>query len=288
MPKRIFVFNHIGKTAGSTMRQVLWHVFDGSRVFMSTVVGTHVDRMEELRERLSLPKPDVDAIIAHTGYGVHERLPQSFDYRLYTMLRKPEERTLSQYYFEIQKGRLPASVSLMEFLETDLGRAYNVQTGFLGGLHVQDHLDGLNLTKELFDEALLERAKASLRAHDSIGLTERFDESLLLLGETFGWPLTQLLYVRKNTGKLRPKRPELTEAEREAVRASNRLDTELYRYAVEHFEQQLREQVPDVEARLRRLQRLNAMYNRWYSVAHPSIRAFSQATRRVRAMARRN
>jgi hypothetical protein len=287
MPKRVFVFNHIGKTAGSTMRQILWHVFDGSRVFMATVIGTHVERMAELRTRLTAPKPDVDAIIAHTGYGVHERLPDGFDYRLYTMLRDPVERTLSQYYFEIQKERLSASVSLLEFLERDLHRAYNVQAGFLGGLHVQEHLDGLELRRDLFDEDLLERAKANLRTHDAIGLTERFDESLLLMGQAFGWPLTQLLYVRKNAGTLRPKRPVLTDEEREAVREHNRLDLALYAYAQELFDEQLRTQVPDAEARLDRFQRLNRMYGRWYPVAHPPVRALARVQRGVRALAER-
>jgi hypothetical protein len=284
MARRLFVFNHIGKTAGSTMRQVLWHVFDGRRVFMSTVIGTHADRIAELRQRLEMPRPGVDAIIAHTGYGVHERLPQVFHYQLYTMLRDPVERTLSQYYFEIQKERLPASVSLMEFLERDLHRAYNVQTGFLGGLHVREHLDGLSLTKDLFDDALLERAKAALHAHEAVGLTERFDESLLLLGQAFEWPLTKLLYVRKNAGRLRPRRPALTEEEQAAVRAHNRLDLELYAYATELFEAQLRERVPDAETRLRTFRRLNAMYSRWYPVAHPPAQALARAARRVLAL----
>jgi hypothetical protein len=264
----ILLFDHIGKTAGSTIRRVLWQVYGFERSFQSTVIGEHVARYHELCTRLDTEYPSVSAIVAHTGYGLHERLPQRHRYRLFTLLRDPVQRTLSHYYFEIQRGRLSASVPLVEWLEQDLERAYNVQTAFLGGLAIEQHLDGRPLTKDRFTEGLLECAKASLHAYEVVGLTERFDESLLLLGRTFGWPIRKMRHFEANRGKLRTRRSGPTPEELGAVRAANRLDIALYDYAAGLFEAQLRERLPDAAAQRRALEKAN----RLYALSAPDLR----------------
>src|SRR5690606_19640550 len=155
-------------------RYILWRIYGYDRVFVSTVVGKHQARIAKLGPLLDAEPPARSVVIAHTGYGLHERLPERHRYRLFTLLRDPVQRTISSYYFEVQKGRLPASVSLPEWLERDLSRACNVQAAYLGGLALQEHLDGRPPTRADFDDALLERAKAALRAHEVVGLTERF------------------------------------------------------------------------------------------------------------------
>src|SRR5690606_26000574 len=272
----VLLFDHIGKTAGSTIRHVLWRVYGHEAVFTSTVVGQHQERIAALTGLLDTERPAVSVIVAHTGYGLHGRLPQRHRYRLFTLLRDPVERTLSNYYFEIQKGRLPASVSLVEWLERDVERAYNVQTAFLGGLAVAVHLDGRVLSRDCFTDDLLARAREALDAHEVVGLAERFDESLLLLGQAFGWPIRQMRYFEANRGRLRARRAGPTAEELEAVRAANRLDAALYDYARARFEAQLRERLPDVDARLDALARAN----RFYALSAPGLRR--QLGRRAR------
>lgn len=264
----VVLFDHIGKTAGSTIHRVLWRVYGRKRVFMSTIVGTHQERIATLRDGLDTPRPSVAAVIAHTGYGLHERLPPQHRYRLFTLLRDPVQRTISNYHFEIQRGRLSASVSLTDWLDQDLSRAYNVQTAFLGGLALQQHLDGRALRKEDFTDDLLERAKAALRAHEVVGLTERFDEGLLLLSDAFGWSSRETCYVRANRGKRRARRASPTPEEIEAVRRANRLDAALYDHGRTLFETQLAARIPDVEDRLRDLRQRN----RIYALSVPNLR----------------
>ena len=62
---------------------------------------------------------------------------------------------------------------------------------------------------------MLERAKRNLDEHFSwLGMTERFDESLILLRRTFGW--RDVRYVSRNVSR---SRAELTPAQRELTRA---------------------------------------------------------------------
>jgi hypothetical protein len=133
---------------------------------------------------------------------------------------------------------------------------------------VRQLLDGHPFRPEDYDEGLLAQAEATLDRCAMVGLTERFEESLLLAGSTFGWPTTALRFVPKNRGRRRPKRLDLTDEERAALEAANRLDLALYRFAEDRFDRLLGERVPDLGGRLRRLHQVN----RLYALSAPNLR----------------
>ena len=196
----VILFNHIPKTAGSTMKHVLWTaVGGGDRVPFS--MEFHDERVPEIYRRLDRPLQGRHAVVAHTGFGLQDRLPDRHDYRMFTILRDPVQRTISEFFFaRDDRGRLPADISLYDFLQDDLLRSFNSQTAFLGGLSAHHHLDGVPLRRDQFDEGLLDRAKKNLAAHNVVGLTERFDETLLLLRDGYEWPLRKTLYLPVNIG----------------------------------------------------------------------------------------
>ena len=273
MGKEILIFNHINKTAGSTLRHVIFQVYRGRHVYlMYAYPGAAVERYPEhlalLNEALAPASSRIKAIVSHTGFGLHEALPQHHRYRQFTVLREPVQRTISNYFFVIQEGSVPASTTLEEFL-TNTEKAYNVQTADLGGLLKRHHLDGVPLRRDDYDEALLARAKAHLLAHDAFGLTERFDESLVLASEVLGWPSRKLVYLPRNVGTVRRSRSTLTAEQVEMVREHNRLDAALYAFAAEHFERLLNERIPDLPERLQALARMN----RINALAAPRLRA---------------
>ncbi len=73
------------------------------------------------------------------------------------------------------------------------------------------------------------------RKFEFVGITERFDESFLMIREALGWD--GLFYVSKNT--LRPsvdKGYELDARTVDLIRDTNRWDVELYEHAVRRFE----------------------------------------------------
>src|SRR5262249_44721920 len=68
------------------------------------------------------------------------------------------------------------------------------------------------------------------RSFAVVGVTERFDETLIVLKRAFGWT-KDLLYYPKNTNPDRPPIDSIPQATRDAILGWNELDRELYRFA---------------------------------------------------------
>jgi hypothetical protein len=289
----VILFNHIPKSAGSTMKHVLWRAVGADRVLSSLVHRAHRERIAAIAAELDRRLDGRYAVASHVGCGVEEWLPARHSYPAFTLLRDPIERTVSRYWhyrsgpnYRSDAGRaagskrMPAGMSLERFLDESVLHSFNVQTAFLGGLWARHHLEGAPLTRSRFDERLLAEAKRKLESHAVVGLTERFDETLLLLRDAFGWPRRRTTYRRMNVGSA-GRRSGLGDRDREAVRASNELDIELYEFAQELFESRLAERVSDPDRRVRGFRRLNRAYDRVYPVTLPA-RALAKSVRRVR------
>jgi hypothetical protein len=78
-------------------------------------------------------------------------------------------------------------------------------------------------------EQTLEKALVNLDRLDAVGLTERFDESVVLFTRVLGWQ--PMVYSTQNVAAERPRQPELPPETLEAVVRYNALDLELYRHA---------------------------------------------------------
>jgi hypothetical protein len=280
----VILFNHIPKTAGSTLKHVLWQTVGGERVLFATIVGQHPQEVQAIAARLDRPLEDRYAIVAHTGCGIEQRLPPRHSYNPFTVLRDPVQRTISAYFYVRRQWTEDAdprsALSIEEFLDQELARAFNTQTAFLGGLLASHQLDGVPLRREQFDGTLLEQAKRNLDAQAVVGLTERFDETLILLADVFEWPLLRTLYRPANVNASRREAPPISPSELEAVEAANRLDMEIYAYAQERMEADL--SATTHWRKLRRLQRLNAIYRRLYPVTYPPARTLVRFVRRAR------
>jgi hypothetical protein len=96
-----------------------------------------------------------------------------------------------------------------------------------------------------------------------VGLVERFDESLLLLKQAFGWD--NIYYISENVSQNRPRRKEISAAILRQVELANELDLELYQYGKSLFNAQIERQERDFELRLRAFELLN----QGYQIYHP-------------------
>lgn len=229
---RPVVFLHLPKTAGSSMRSVFYHQVGRERV----VRVNRADPMEtvgELRRLSVADQRNVAAIVGHMGYGIHEALGVPCTY--VTMLRHPVERVLSLYAYlsrspDSRLGwSLPEGMTLEAFVD-DWEMAplvHNEQTRLLAGPLAPAPAPATDETLAMAKRNMTERLVFT-------GLTERFDESVLVLQRVLEWRTAS--YDRR---KMAPDQRHLVASSkvRERISERNCFDLELYALASERFEE---------------------------------------------------
>jgi hypothetical protein len=250
----LLVFVHIPKTAGTTLTTILSMnepgpgTRHGGNVFKG---GGGIKQGVKFESLLKNAKGELDRariLTGHFPFAIREYLPKDRDVRYLTILREPADRTLSHYFAirdrhggaegpkRLGLSPLPAEASL----EDALAGGYlhdNVQTRMLSGVPEP--------FGEVTDE-MLERAKHNVREEFlCVGLTERFDESLVLARQRLGLRVVLSAGNRsarsrsRSSGRVNSSRPRGDEIPAELRRAAehcNRYDIELYRYAQELFD----------------------------------------------------
>jgi hypothetical protein len=238
------VFVHIHKTGGTTLNnQILRHNYAPSEI-----LDLHRPLTAEASARIfnELPTEKQCAtrlITGHFDFGIHAYIGRPCRY--FALLRNPVARVISLYYF-IRQTWLGGvflrtrgyntedveSLSLKEFIEAGLfSEVDNGQTRMISGL-------GSEVPYGACTSYMLHHAIENIENHFSVvGVTEQFDESLILMVDHHEW--SRLLYARTNVNKSKPKRDRIPEEDIEAVQAYNELDLELYDYVSRRLKQRL-------------------------------------------------
>ncbi len=202
----------------------------------------------------------------HMEFGLHEYLSRPVAY--FTLLREPVARVLSHYDFAADH-RVPENMSLPEHIARYVEA--NLQTRLLAGPYAQ--------TAALSPAERLERAKSNLRACAVVGLTERFDETMLLLKKAFGWRLP--FYERRNVGRHRLRKQDLPADVIRQIEADNHLDVALYAYAQELFAAQVQQYGPTLARDVRVFRALNWLWQRGQKAKGSSQQAVAVLGQRV-------
>lgn len=222
-------FDHIPKTAGSSMQ-----------VFFSEAFGP-----ERVTPTLRSMKPasslflygDREVIIGHFNFIPGESLPDG--YISATVLRNPLNRTLSDYYyqiFDVPEHELSSielkwkSLSIEQaFSDPEIcNRFANYQAVHFASFF---HPTPQNLP----EDELLRLAKKGLDQYDLVGTTERLSEFCEELKRIFDLPRDVML-KRVNVTSTRKGFSELPAAVQRRIEEINRVDMELWRYAEQLFE----------------------------------------------------
>jgi hypothetical protein len=236
------IFLHIGKTAGATMRRALRKEFSARQVLelkAPTVVPGRLRRDGAIEHFASLPEPErarLRLIMGHMTFGLDEAVPRPSTY--VTLLREPLKLIASQFHHvKRHEGHLlheeaRAYPDLGSYVRSGISLEMdNSQTRAFAG-DTTTPFGGC--TREM-----LQRAKANLeRAFAVVGLTERFDESLVLMQRAFAWD--KLRYVSVNIDPGRGQRSPVSPEDLELVRGQNALDLDLYAWATDRFDGTLR------------------------------------------------
>jgi Galactose-3-O-sulfotransferase len=258
------IFLHIGKTGGSSLRPVLRRQFRRDEILEFRAPLPQDGRLRRegaLASFAALPEAEragARLVMGHAPFGLHEMLPRPSTY--VTMLRDPVKLVVSLYHYI---RRTPKHV----LHDQVVGRDLSIEAFISSGLSLET--DNSQVRAIAGDTAapfggcgpeMLASAQAHLEERfAAIGLTERFDESLLFLGRAFGW--TRLQYLKANVAPASDRGAPSPEAI-EMIRAQNNLDIELYGWVTERFERQIATD-PAFASDLAELRRRIRRYRPW-------------------------
>ncbi len=255
------VFLHIPKAAGTTLRKIIERQYEPDDIL--TTGDPWREWIKEFARRPQAQKAEIKIFLGHLRFGFHTHLPQPSTY--FTMLRDPVDRIVSYYYFVLESPAhylydivTSQNMTLKDLLCSEISTEFdNGQTRSISGI---GHKIGFGQCSP----ETLESAQANLRDHFAVvGLTEHFDESLLLLKRAFGWRTP--FYVKENVTKNRPRREEISKDTLNLIAKYNQLDIELYRYAQRMFDELVSQHGPSFKKEVATFKLLNKHYSRIYS-----------------------
>lgn len=256
----ILYFLHIPKTAGTSMVKVLDDQF-----FYYDICPE--EKWDDLIKKPTQNLSKYKLLRGHFGFRIDSIFTQKPIY--ITMLRHPVERTLSAY--EHIRRTIDKTLFLKIFSDknelTDFfkdpetrGVFINSQVRHIGlDIDVPSILKSKNEIKNFYfqyakffinpninDEKLLDIAKKRLSQFSFVGITERFEESLMLLSYTFGW--NSINYIPKERITINRINPESISNElMNQIKDDTKYDLELYNFVLKIFEKRFSTMVKELK-----------------------------------------
>jgi len=221
MEKKLIIFMHIPKTGGTTLNKIFKRSYTENEIYDHVPLEAMSKHFSQLKED---DKKGIKAISGHHFYGIHDLFSKPYTY--FTMMRNPIERVISLYYFlKTYPGYYEENMrnmSFEEYIDWD-PQARNGQIHQICGQNSQ---------------LSLEKAKENLKVFEVVGITEMFNESLLLLKNKFKW--ANIEYVKENVTKSRPRIGEVSTEIIKKIEKNNELDIELFEYIKSDFIRKLK------------------------------------------------
>lgn len=159
--------------------------------------------------------------------------PKYKKYDIYTMLRHPVDRLVSEYFFVRDRKEFFSLIkkrprNLKEFAANVQTRNYMVN--FLNGGRIYPTE---TVTRRHLDKAI--RAIDELPIH--VGIFEEYDKSLKFFSNKMGVKWPKKIEVKRITLN-RPKLAEVSQEVKDLIVEKNQLDLELYNYCKQKFDEQ--------------------------------------------------
>jgi hypothetical protein len=256
------VFIHLPKAGGMTLQSIVGRQYASRECF--DINGEGADTVQQSVAFLrGLPPSKRDAIRCvrgHVPYGLGQWLRPPVTY--ITMLREPLARFISDYNFAMSVSEHAVKrqignrvISLEEFIDLRVaGGLTNLYTRMLSGCINWDDFQASPVPSQ----DMLEVAKQNLNGFAGVGLTERFDESVLLFQQALGW--SNCWYLHENvTSKQFVDRHSLSADRLQHIRACINYDLELYAHAVRLFETRVSQAGSDFPRAVATFRQANAM-----------------------------
>ena len=228
------IFLHLPRTGGTTLRDILSKQYSEKVTFENR---TLIEMDDNFNKNTINEKSGYRLIKGHVFFGVHEFIPQHCTY--FSMMRDPIERTISTYHYIKNRPRhqfheLANKLSIGEFVKSGEHRMVNNgQTRLIAGRHT-----ALKIPFNEMNSDHLEQAKANIAKHFIlVGLTERYNETLLMLKKLLKWktPTYSIANAVKRDDRTKHIEPQL----KELIIEYNQLDLQLYDYVSGLFDEQI-------------------------------------------------
>jgi hypothetical protein len=257
-PKYPIIFTHVPRSAGTTLVNILGRHFKANEQFFFYVTekGGNVDSaLEEFKDMSVNEKRRLKLLQGHTSFGIHESYPS---YTYITLSRDPAERIISYYYYILSNSHhylhslvVNAAMTLDEFITCELSvELDNIMTRQISG--------NKDVKMGRCSHQMLQTAKLNLiKSYAIAGITERFDETLILMKQYFNWPFP--FYIKLNIIPNKPMKREVPDDTLRLIEKYNSLDMQLYNFANQHFDNLIEQQGEQFQIDLKTFQKYNAL-----------------------------
>ncbi|REE81991.1 sulfotransferase family protein [Lutibacter oceani] len=214
------IFLHLAKNGGTTFHSILNRMYLPQETFTIKTVTQPKTNLDVFLSLDQKEKNKIRLVKGHAPFGLHKHLQGTTDYL--TFLRKPEERLVSFYYYVLRKPNnklfntiTKNNMSLYDFVtQVKSADVNNSQVRSISGIDDKE-------------EFMLEKALENIENHFSfVGLTEKYDESLIMLKTLYNWSMPY--YEIRNKTKKRPTLNQINKKTIEAINHFNQADTILY------------------------------------------------------------
>jgi sulfotransferase famil protein len=270
-PDQVLFYLHIPKTGGVSLYEIIDSNFAPEEILP---VPNHEKVKNAFRELSPTQLAAIRYVRGHFWFGRGDQAIYDFlvpDPVTITLLRNPIDRTVSVFQFvtsnphiwlakrvmrpgarlteiarhPIEEGEIRAlqSMNLKDFVRNPAvqNEIRNLQARLVvGQVPGNPHANGRGEYEQegrMPDDELLELAKRRLDGFAFVGLTERFEESVVALTSRFGWPPVHHI-PRLNASEEPSQRYQVPPDAREAILERTDVDAALYEHARRLFETQ--------------------------------------------------
>lgn len=275
------IIMHLEHTGGSTLRKIVENQYTDDQIYyvFYNKSRTPVDDLMAMPET---QRGNYRVFLGHLFYGLHRWVPGESTYL--TWMRDPIERIVSGYNYQFRKPQRKhhqAYVSGEMTWERHLDARWRsaAQVGRVAG---GDDTLIRKFNTQVLPENVVETALHHLETDFTmVGVTERYDEMLLLMKQLLGWqnPLT---YVRINVTVNRPRFSDLSADDKKRIEQAAEIEYPVYEYAKKRFERDLSRYVGDLEKDLEEFKRVNKEFNARFQARQQRIEQLKRPLRHVK------
>jgi len=234
MTNETVIFLHSPRSGGTTLNSILRYQY-GSNALHSFRNGFSSDSIDSYFDLTHSEQKKIKCFRGHINFGLHEYVSKNCTY--ITILRNPVERVLSLFgYISGIRGinllKSKAYSKLEKFLnEGHTGYVYNDQVRRIAGKtrDQSTNIDDIEIAKHNLNRYFI-----------VVGITESFDQSILLMEQLLNWE-KRPWYIKNNYHGSGSAVTDIPNELIDQIKDQNELDLELYNYALARLNKQVKE-----------------------------------------------